>query len=350
MRRVLIVCLAVLLAMSHAQAIEFSKPVPDGLDTSVTIKVKPVDFASLRGATAEEWDQTLFPSGMQIPTKYLDLSLAYDIGEETTISSAVYVFLVKNWPCLDKTYTYAEILAARMWVHIWSVTQLPVEEMSSALSAKMWLGSIGEETVPTTTSVVISSPELFWSAVVSSIASESIEADAEIKTTGGAPVRFDAGFNWEGYVLHGPNSVTEQKLSDFWETRLQYMQDVGLKVVQSETSLCDFNVLYPEEQTFETGPGGAFDTGETEVQKPATAPEEPAKTEPPKYAPEYLGDSYVDTVPVITNGFGEVDREIGLRDTYTTVCIILAIVFITVGAVVDYLKKRDDPSRKYKRW
>ena len=350
MRKVLIIFVLVATLSVQASATMYAKPLPDGLERMVSVTVRPVDLSKLAGAPVDEWERILYPSGMQLPTKYLDLALTSYVEASVEVSSATYVFLVKNWPCEDKAYTYPEILAAQMWLNVWFMSQFPLEPTSTSQAVTAWLAANELAVTPTTSTMTLTDTGAYWEAIVTAVALGRQSGVENFSTANGATYSMGYAFPWETYFMNASDDEQGIAFVEFWESRLQFMTDLGLTLVETSTSCCNFATMYPESQGHETSSGGAFESAEEPSEPSVDVPPSVGDTEKPNYKPEYVGDDYVNTVPVITTGIGEPDKSIGLRDIYTTICIILAVVFIAVGTVVDYLKKRDDPASKYKRW
>lgn len=106
MRRVLCLILVVLSVFFAVSAEETGV-----VEEYTNIRVKEVSFDQIYQAVEEgNVDRLLFPTGMEIPTKYFDLLMFRDgTGDSLRVPSYTYQYLCTNWPSEDGTYTVAEV-------------------------------------------------------------------------------------------------------------------------------------------------------------------------------------------------------------------------------------------------
>ena len=62
------------------------------------------------------------------------------------------------------------------------------------------------------------------------------------------------------------------------------------------------------------------------------------------------GDRYVNSFNPGIKGFGTAHTAYGLRDILSICCLIMVGVSVVAAVVIDAIRKRNDPMRKYKRW
>lgn len=133
--RIVAVVLAVVLfcTFSFAYAIMIWEPVFHDADDSsyphspltislTPISLKHVTFDEIKQAAADgDVDRAIYPSGMDLPTKYWDAFMFSEWGyTQEYVPYQVVNFLKKNWPTEDGTYTYAEVYSAVMFYAMYS--------------------------------------------------------------------------------------------------------------------------------------------------------------------------------------------------------------------------------------
>lgn len=80
-----------------------------------SIELLPMDLKALATADREKLEESCYPSGMSLPTKWLDISSFMPFEGEFEPEKEVYDLLVANWATGGK-YTFAEYSAAKLYI------------------------------------------------------------------------------------------------------------------------------------------------------------------------------------------------------------------------------------------
>lgn len=85
---------------------------------SSQITIVPYDTNVWNIGTADDINAALYPSGMQLPTKYMDFLDFSFISTEFSVSNEVGTFLNRYWPEQRGRFTNAEYMAARRFIYL----------------------------------------------------------------------------------------------------------------------------------------------------------------------------------------------------------------------------------------
>lgn len=88
-----------------------------------SVELLPLDMEALCSGSVEKMEATCYPSGMQLPTKWLDLSAFIPFDGTFEPEPEVYNLLLANWETGGK-YTYPEYFAAKVYIGVTKITQL----------------------------------------------------------------------------------------------------------------------------------------------------------------------------------------------------------------------------------
>ena len=351
--RIIAVCLLLTIVLPSTVLASY-KGLPSNATHRTRIALRSCDISKLEGKSSDEIDKILYPSGMQLPTKYLDFAMFYNFSDYIEVSGATYTFLTNNWPNETATYTYPEVLAAQMFLYLWYAQNFAGSDFVCADTINTWIEDcIGDIEHPKCTTYITDTSILFKVLDSYKVSYETLSFHkAYLDDT--VPLSRGRLFAWDTYVIDGYTAVSQQECAQFWSTRQEYMSKLSIAIMYVEDTTASFDCLYPSEGGNELSEGGAFagmgtddkDTSVVTPPSPSVDEEEPVEVPPAAL----VGDNYVNTVPVVGGGVGEVEREVDWRNMYTIACLVVAAIFVAVGVVVDYVNKRKDPLRNYKRW
>lgn len=109
------VFLTFLVCVTLIQSMPLALAAPEATSALETIELVDYDFEALKSADSEVVDNTLYPSGMWLPTKYMDF-LDFIPYKGQTITGDVATYLNEEFPEQDGLFTYAEFRAAERYL------------------------------------------------------------------------------------------------------------------------------------------------------------------------------------------------------------------------------------------
>ena len=78
------------------------------------------DYNALKVGTSDEIDEILYPSGLELPTKYMDF-LDFTPYSGKTITNNVASYLNEEYPSANAKFTYAEYRAAERYLYFYDI-------------------------------------------------------------------------------------------------------------------------------------------------------------------------------------------------------------------------------------
>ena len=302
-------------------------------DTLYNVDVLPVSFEQILDADSQHLDQLLYPSGMELPTKYQDIMMFAEYNAPVAVYGDTLNFLHENFQTEGDKYTFAEIQTAQMYlaVHDWSTDrnsvvykQLP-DELSSAEQ------SVIIEDVAKLRSYLNPLRNLLRG--VDPEAEQSREVLPEYAyitelTPGGFYLSMGDQFSWDKSL--GMNYIDgfTQRISSFLATRLAYMEAVGLRFTDSSRT---------EPLAF---PSVVIVSAESELSQ---QPIETIGHSNGNYVSEFKSPMSFE----ISDGNV---RTVGLRDIVMVSSIIVVVLAVIVKWIKDIVRRYNDPTRKYRQW
>lgn len=375
-----LVCL-LLCVLSTAQSYVVAVEVPVEPDYTVeSVPLRKVSVLDILGVESiQGLEELLFPSGMLLPTKYLDIFSFFDPAvDRADTTKEVATFLNSAYPDAGGLFTMAEIKAAELYVGLLYATSADVRSQDSPdiygvqrfmEDAKVKL------TGADMTSITVSDLDKFKAILqehsfilaYSEIDSADEAANyweygllTELQPDGSPLLGLGDRFMFASLysklspanTFFGGDSEYDAEVSDqlanFWRTRLQYMSLMGLEVV---------NAGLPT-QFVEHVPSAAVEEGgeiattpldvetvpvETTVVKPTPAPAfNPKEYEYPASVTEFsagIQGGVVQTTGPLLNA-----QDVLLRVSLVVVCVASVVL-----CILDFIRKRKDPARTF-RW
>lgn len=290
----------------------------ESMDEIVAVDVIPVDTNEVLAVDSpEELDTLLYPSGMQLPTKYMDITMFLGSDKSTVeITKEAWEFLCENFAVPSKSYTMAEYITATMY--IWIKSALCGEINVSADEVEITAATVDDlgldfTTIPFNTelinldvlkSYIISYTDSLGQAPGSATQGQgmllSIVTGCDDSATAGA----DCIEQWKRNTQRVGIDVQSFRL--YIETRGTYMDALGIRVVPDA----------------DTGNQNYSDDAEIAVDDlPASV--------------EY-------TVVPATK------QSISMGDVAVGVSLCIVIVALVIFGVRDWNNKRKDPTRKWR--
>lgn len=368
-----------------------SDPVPfdwyladnNGVRERVIVPLREVNVQDLIGMSAEEVEATLYPTGMELPTKYLDFMMFHDPWEDTwQVYQEVKIFLDSYYPSADGYYTYAEIRTVEIYLGlinlIWGGGTGYAESAFRVVDRFITASGLQLDGLMTTVDIVdveklhaqLAVYELPLDMDVSEYADvpENDPAYQElIYPPEGDGIQmgfnrhsaFDVTFNRLSTPLGRDSQVDE--IIAFFESRMQYLDIIGAGVVPGAQEVIepiekelDWSVwdYYTREEPIiqwvvpPVGGIGAMHGMSIEQIPVSSAPVEPSVTPTPS---QDLPIS--ESLASFETGIDSSDvtiKRVNLQDILVYVSIFIVIVGVVALFVVDFIRKRKDPTRTFK--
>lgn len=282
-------------------------------------------------------ESTFYPSGLSLPTKYLDVVSFLPIKSSESVDPSVLEFLKINWPC-EQGYTYAEYRAAVMYLGLvemasYSDDTLRAYPETSSIAATV-LDNLGIKLQGNTSTVLIGDLDRFKSRIVSMSDGLSTAAVDELPSENpwlsslcyqqSDGLYYSAGFNFDWMCHTTTADETYDEFGRNFLTGLQsYLDAFGLCVEDTD------NVVYIVLEVSEEDGTDSDESNDT-VSSSATVEEQP---EVQQDLPEVNRDLQ-DSVWEIQS------QHRGLRDNFNSVCLVVCAFGVLFLLVDLWIKKR----------
>ena len=290
----------------------------------VDIPTKAVSVQEMLDTTSPaELDKLLFPSGMELPSKYLDFGQFTNVdGSTARVSPDTYSFLVTNFPTEDGEYTLAEVKAAQFYVGHWLTTSNGEFAMASLPFDSSTRSDIvlGDEGFPLLRDALLYFEEALEVSRVTNPEATIYNSPKfhELLEDG---YSFGYDYNWDDIGVMSSSTSLRQDIIGFCASRAKYMDYFHLEVqfLEGDPYVFGATVEIPEPQ----------DTTETPV-----APAQPHET---------ITDfkTGINSYDVPNEGKGKED--------YLLEGSLIVVAFAILGGAVKWLfDRRDDPTRGWR--
>lgn len=330
------ICLTVSLA-TNAFAAE------SNYTTVELIPVSESDILAVNSSAA--LDDLLYPNGVALPTKYLDICmLAENDMESMPVSLEAWDVLSQYFPSDSGKYTFAECYAAQLYVgwyytvyqgYLGEETENAVDEaeLLKRCTSSTGLALCGEVDDVSITNLV---------TLKQYLGSYLNSSDSDDGTTDDALVSMGVDYAWEVTSWTPLLGLDYQKLGSFLSTRGMYLDAIGAEY--SHTGVQIFEDPFVVSSTVASNavagsPSSAADTNADTASDTIQYSLASADTN------QSIGDLGSDAVTV-----SAVTKSIGVRDVLTVLCIILVFCAFFGMWVVDVIRRRKDPLRKWRWW
>lgn len=314
-----------------------------------TVEVRPVSFEEIMAvSSSEQLDALLYPTVTELPTKYVDLYMFADTGlTSTSISYEARDLLETYYPSDDGKYTWAELYATQLYVawygelygnkreDVDAADLVALREMTEVASVFVGdpMTTAGLTDIDTLKSVLSD----YESVLNGSDASgELYQQMCQVDEETGVVLSIGREHFWRCTGFTTPIGLDMQDVVKWYETRPAYM---GLFGIQSEVAT---RVFHPDGQAATSTVEG--EAGASLVIEERTVDEDVLPIPKNFSSNGYVGD--FDT-PIMQADLP--DGTTGIRDILLTVAIVLTILCVIAFAVVDFIRKWNDPMRKW-RW
>lgn len=315
------------------------------IEAKVTIYA--FDFDAIAEASAEELDETLYPSGMKLPTKYFDL-MDFIPYENNVYRDDVARFLIAHYPYQHGNFTYPEYCAAREFIYFTSLYQYfgarnPVVSALIRVSQETpckFFGDITNVVLEDSTdfiSLLLEYRNLLEGYASGYIAEEAVEFSISLEKFSETDVRFTAGLEYFDRELAeeaDPISYTGNSYSAYirqlpilWDSLHYRFESTGL----SGYLLLDSTFLLTEQEV----PVGTLKTGEQVIE------EDPVITPMPSNNLRDVEGS----IEII--GELSAQKSYNFRDVLSVLALIFSLATVVVLWVMHTVKQRRDPLRKW---
>lgn len=361
-RRIILICLVGLMIFSlvFLMAIKFTGSA--SAISKQTIQLISVSVLDIQNAnTSEELEQLLFPSGMKLPTKYMDFYSFADVGETSwEVAAGTYEFLTTNFPTEGNRYTLAEVKAAQIFCSWYSTLNSTKRSKSTEdvialenLFSNSEIGLYDEvydvrltnfETLKTliasyVTVLNIKELEDADSLVHKEKYVELLEMHPEYNTV----MSMGVTYGWDFFADEEPGGVVVQMLKDFYDSRLTYCELLGLQFTPSGMKFFSdpetTEVIAPASpaETIEETPEVTVSPEPMPSPSPSiesVSPIEAAKNQPNKAVTDFATGYTSDDVP---------ERRMGWKDVGLIVSLVIVGVTVVYAGIVDWIRKRNRP-------
>lgn len=347
-----IICFLAVLMSTTALAAPIDKVMVD-------VKLVPVSVDDvLNVETVEELNSLLYPSGMQLPTMYLDFLMFSNIGEETiVVSRETYDFLLSAFPTDGNCYTLAECFTAKLYLS-WYQTAYGdskaghEEEAKDIVAVATDLGwqFVGDVTANSVTDLdrLQSEIQKYYAALDIAHLPEEVsynevpEYQDMVRVSESNGIQLSSGFEYlmQCDELEPIMGLDLQAFRSFVNTRGLYMDMLGISVFGAGRA------LFGEETEGESAVvGGSTGTpaisSETNMNKPEGFNDLDIDTVTPNEGISDFDSGY--TSSDVTDG------SIAFRDVTVAIALAVIVVAIVVYGVRDWYRKYKDPTRRW-RW
>ena len=296
--------------------------------------------ASLDGVDTKDSsgiDATFYPSGLSLPTKYLDVVSFLPIESLETADPSVLEFLKINWPC-EQGYTYAEYRAAMMYLGLvemvsGSDTAMRMYPSTSSIASTV-LDNLGIKLQGKMSTVLIADLDRFKAKIVSMRDGLSTAAGDELPAENpwlsslcyqqSDGLYYSAGFNFDWLCRTTTIDKTYDGFGRNFLAGLQsYLDAFGLQVVDTD------NDVYIVLELSEDDGADSVDSQEPVSSSAVIADNSEIKQD----------------IPDVSRGLQDSAWEIqsqhrGLRDHFNSVCLIVCAFGVLFLMVDLCLKKR----------
>lgn len=291
---------------------------------SVVVDVKPVTVEMLLAADdVSDLEDILYPSGLSLPTNYIDFYMFADVGDESiTVSDTTYEFLLENFPSADGLYTWAEYYSAQVYM-CWVGTLLGGQRASTdedVVALQEMLQSCGLSIAPeqlTCTKLTdIAYLQQYIERFKEALENESSAQYHELKTydlTDGVSLTMGKAYMSTCTDYNVPIGLDVQNILKWLDTRIDYMNMFGIV---------------------------------TDAAEPVKVSGFQSSTE----SNEQSSSDYVGSIQYVAAPLNIGQRRMGLQDIALVVSLVVVICAVVVFWVVDFIRKRNDPLRRWRRW
>ena len=309
--------------------------VPSGAVDKFVITLSEPSKSLLDCSSAEELDSVLYPSGMELPTKYLDASIFTSSIASYTVSSETLEWITTHFPA--DSYTFAEIRAAEMYLFVEKV--FSEEEAGSSADAILeFYDSMGVEGFPGSYSLEIAVWDAFHS-YINSLLSPSTEPSLD---------SWDFAFASEDIVWTEPPSLyVSEEIAEFFNFQSSLLPIIGLSFVYSSAELATYSFNQESELDVQQGKGRADPIYVSQTSDINTSKEAPVDRIDDKNYTAPANKSVSDFVLVKDSNVPV--GIIGPRDIILVVALIFCSVCAIIFSILDWIRKRRDPTLRYKR-
>lgn len=308
-----------------------------------SVELIPVAESDILAANSSDaLDSLLYPNGVALPTKYLDICmLAENDMESMPVSLEAWDVLSQYFPSDSGKYTFAECYAAQLYVgwyytvyrgYLGEETENAVDEAELLKSgtSNIGLALCGEvDDVRVTNLVTL---KQYLSDYV-----DSAISDSDGVTKDGI-VSMGVDYAWEVTSWTPLLGLDYQKLGSFLSTRGVYLDAIGAEYTNTGTQIFEdpFAVTSTAASNAVVGSQSAAPDSDSSSSSYNLASTDSNPS---------IGDLGSDAVTV-----SAVTKSIGVRDVLTVLCIILVFCAFFGMWVVDIIRRRKDPLRKWRWW
>lgn len=287
----------------------------------ISVPVKYVSFDDITCvSTPEELEDLLYPSGMELPTKYLDLYMfAESQLESVIISPTTYDFLKSNYPVDDGAYTWAEYYAAQLYVS-WvetlyegardGSTSEDVEALEEFISANgIDLIACRVQTRLVSVEPLLQYLSKFKEALLDYSSNNYIELKTYDMESG---VSFTLGYDylWQCTDYSEPVGLDLQDRVKWYNTRIDYMNTLGI--------------------VFDAASGVEF----------YSSPVETGNTNP----------DYVNSLEAVYTSRDLMSGHQGVKDYVLIISLVVVVASLLVLGISDFIRRRRDPLSHWRRY
>lgn len=356
-----------------------------------TVKLKDVPLSDVLAASdGRELDSLLYPTGMQLPTKYLDLFMFANLGErDWIVTGRTYTLLRTFYPTVEDTYTFAECRTAQMfcgWYDALCNSERKAGDRDIAallnLDATAPLNLAGDvaTVVPYDVSKLQEIVQQFSSvlsleeAVLDGAFVSSEEYQSLLSSASEFPYSFGYDYMWDAFYNTAPPDELSSQLEVFYNSRGGYCSALGLSWQPTQVSYfnADTSIIGavtevpvvdspPDEELGLALPGDtAVIPSESFVPEdtapPATSEQNPVPlVKPTPHVTPTIDYNSIEankTISDFATGLTDSDattKSLGWRDITVGIALCVILVAVITFGVNDWIKKRNDPTRRYRK-
>lgn len=379
----------------------------------VTLELRDVNYSDVRQALERgQVDGVLYPSGMDLPTKYWDIYMfATTTGMTMPVPRQVATMLELNWPVEGGKYTYAEVLSCCIYYSLYTwlyYSDFPAESGVPSVAAayavtqpfgiynysgRNLTAELGESTA--LLEILDRYRELLEPYIYESDNPENADLfpelmgdnDWEMPLTIGPSFDWFSNSNYEGARYMFSDDVYK-RIADFLGTRKGYLNLIEAKLeavpknYMMDECVMAYNGVTPT--MVEEGyvalpcapllngdlPSGAMDLRDSDSSGASAASSSSGSStgqgttvsSPISGGIPYLpsGEQNLELSTLEPNEYVgafrpngssgvETNGRRGVQDILTGLALVIVVVGLFGLLIIDFLRRRDDPMRKWKR-
>ena len=330
---------------------------------SAVVTLSSFDYSAVLDAESWEVDSILYPSGMRLPTKYVDI-LDFIPYDGTELSNDVTEFLLKEYPEAAGVFTYPEYRAAERFVYLCSLlrnhnTSDVALAILSLSDVEGWFNS--QSNIVPVDSTRFQNALRVYQDLFTSVAEDSASLtgspswaqlseqmqDSFYLTVGTAVSLADISTGHDATIASGA------LYSQFWAGIPAYLDYFGFDLQPIAGAEVQEEPVLPEvsdepvtgDASTSTRMHSIYSDGKVDSSGKIVREEAKGSSE------IVMSDGTRELIPITVDDsllYSVTTKEYGLRDFITVVALILVLASVGTAWIVHTIRKLRDPLRQWK--